>query len=833
MNYGMVPPPGHVSTRPHGDTAEKEKRYNELTRGCTTTRSSAVATKRTIVENDYFERDSDDEEEEARKVAKGEESGRRHAKSSDRNGGKQRQDTRKIRKEEEKQTAEEEEEEEDPLDAFMNEINEVADQAKEESLRKESHALNTGEYAGGQMGRDDIEQEDMHESMMRFMDEYVKRHEEEDGEVYEYDEDGNIIWTWKKIIDPLPPIDHANIEYKPFNKNYYVEHDEIKALSPKDVFELRIALDIRVYGNDPPKPVVSFAHFQFDKVLMSSICKASFEKPTQIQAQAVPAALAGRDVLGLAKTGSGKTLAYIWPVICHILEQPELCPNDGPIALVVVPTRELAIQVYNEARKFCVPYNISVVCAYGGGSKYEQQKALEQGAELCICTPGRIIDLVKIEATNFLRTTFLVFDEVDRMFDLGFEPQVKSISEHIRPDRQCLVFSATMKSKIEKLVFHALFNPVKIVCGDVGEANTDVEQAVLVVHDTQAKFNWLLSHIVKFITMGKVLVFVTKKVDAEDVAKKLALRDIDIVLLHGDMHQQERNERITAFRTNKSVLVATDVAARGLDIPEIQNVINFDVARDIDTHVHRVGRTGRAGKRGFAHTLVTEKDADFCAHLVKNFESAGLPVSAELLHVALKCAWYKKEREQQLQGQSNAGGAAGVGFGSGARQRTGLGYTAAPTMMMGQGAGTVAPGLTTMAKASVTNPLGHSSGPSFSQQATITKQIDRAKSLVATGNVKGMDRVSMMRSALKSTFKHSFQAATVTGSDYSLPASDPRPEWKIKLDEQAEKINQCINRQKEQQQQEEVEEGDGEEKVPNSEPTKTDDGQPKRRSRWT
>uniref|UniRef100_A0A915LS29 RNA helicase n=1 Tax=Meloidogyne javanica TaxID=6303 RepID=A0A915LS29_MELJA len=184
---------------------------------------------------------------------------------------------------------------------------------------------------------------------------------------------------------------------------------------------------------------------------------------------------------------------------------------------------------------------------------------------------------------------------VDRMFDLGFEAQVKSISDHIRPDKQCLVFSATCKPKIEKLIMHVLYNPIKILCGDIGE-NTCVQQQIIVLSNQEMKYEWLFRNIVNFITMGKVLIFVTKKADAEDVSKKLALRDLETVLLHGDMHQQERNERITSFRTNKSVLVATDVAARGLDIPEIRNVINFDVSRDIDTHIHRIGRTGRAGK---------------------------------------------------------------------------------------------------------------------------------------------------------------------------------------------------------------------------------------------
>ncbi|CAK5094610.1 unnamed protein product [Meloidogyne enterolobii] len=180
------------------------------------------------------------------------------------------------------------------------------------------------------------------------------------------------------------------------------------------------------------------------------------------------------------------------------------------------------------------------------------------------------------------------------MFDLGFEAQVKSISDHIRPDKQCLVFSATCKPKIEKLIMHVLYNPIKILCGDIGE-NTCVQQQIIVLYNQEMKYEWLFRNIVNFIT---ILIFVTKKADAEDVSKKLALRDLETVLLHGDMHQQERNERITSFRTNKSVLVATDVAARGLDIPEIRNVINFDIARDIDTHIHRIGRTGRAGKKG-------------------------------------------------------------------------------------------------------------------------------------------------------------------------------------------------------------------------------------------
>uniref|UniRef100_A0A915LCN1 RNA helicase n=1 Tax=Meloidogyne javanica TaxID=6303 RepID=A0A915LCN1_MELJA len=591
----------------------------------------------------------------------------------------------------------------------------------------EEHVINTGDFTGGQEGRDDIEQEDMQESM---------------------------------------------IKYKPFEKNFYSEHPDIADLTLQQAFELRITLDIRVYGQNIPKPVVSFGHFQFDKPIMNLIVKNEFEKPTPIQAQAVPAALSGRDVLGLAKTGSGKTLAYIWPTIVHIMNQEELAPGDGPIALIVVPTRELAIQVYNEAKRYTSLYNIALVCAYGGGSKYEQKKALENGAELVIGTPGRIIDLVKIEATNFLRTTFLVLDEVDRMFDLGFEAQVKSISDHIRPDKQCLVFSATCKPKIEKLIMHVLYNPIKILCGDIGE-NTCVQQQIIVLYNQEMKYEWLFRNIVNFITMGKVLIFVTKKADAEDVSKKLALRDLETVLLHGDMHQQERNERITSFRTNKSVLVATDVA----------------------------------GHQGSAYTLVLEKDSEFCAHLIENLKSSDQEklISNELEQIALKCQWYAKrqEKEKNLNG-GKVTDAAGNYIGINQfkpKERPGFGLKKTPTTSGGFG----------LEGGSSGGGGGGGSSSILQNQPSITKQIARAKTLVGSGGAAGMNKIDIMRSALKGTFKHSFQPSSTDEFHSRLGASDPRPEWKIKLEEQAERINREIKEKQEEEEKAKNEEGKGEE----------------------
>ncbi|KAA3672126.1 ATP-dependent RNA helicase DDX42 [Paragonimus westermani] len=296
--------------------------------------------------------------------------------------------------------------------------------------------------------RDDIEQEDEVESYMRFMEEnpHLGLAADEDEEVYEYDAEGNIIGAEKKMIDPLPPIDHSTINYSPFAKNFYVEHEDISKLDDMKVAELREKLGIRVSGPSPLRPVCAFAHLRFDEPLLEAIRKAGFTKPTPIQAQAVPLAMAGRDVIGIGKTGSGKTAAFLWPAIIHIMDQPPLKLGDGPICVICAPTRELAQQIYSEAKKLARVYNLTVVCAYGGGSLWEQQKACEAGCEILICTPGRLIDLVKKKSTNLRRVTYLVFDEADKMFNLGFDATVDSAS--YRPTEEELEGKKPLKEDV-------------------------------------------------------------------------------------------------------------------------------------------------------------------------------------------------------------------------------------------------------------------------------------------------------------------------------------------------------------------------------------------------
>ncbi|NXN28397.1 DDX42 helicase, partial [Nycticryphes semicollaris] len=552
----------------------------------------------------------------------------------------------------------------DPLEAFMAE-----DQAARDMKRLEDKDKEKKNVKGI---RDDIEEEDDQEAYFRYMAENptagVVQEEEEDN--LEYDSDGNPIAPSKKIIDPLPPIDHSEIEYPPFEKNFYDEHEEITSLTPQQVVELRHKLNLRVSGAAPPRPGSSFAHFGFDEQLMHQIRKSEYTQPTPIQCQGVPVALSGRDMIGIAKTGSGKTAAFIWPMLIHIMDQKELEPGDGPIAVIVCPTRELCQQIHSECKRFGKAYNLRSVAVYGGGSMWEQAKALQEGAEIVVCTPGRLIDHVKKKATNLQRVTYLVFDEADRMFDMGFEYQVRSIASHVRPDRQTLLFSATFRKKIEKLARDILIDPIRVVQGDIGEANEDVTQIVEIFPSGPSKWNWLTRRLVEFTSSGSVLLFVTKKANAEELANNLKQEDHSLGLLHGDMDQSERNKVISEFKKKGiPILVATDVAARGLDIPSIKTVINYDVARDIDTHTHRIGRTGRAGEKGVAYTLLTPKDSNFAGDLVRNLEGANQHVSKELLDLAMQNPWFRKSRFKGGKGKKLNIGGGGLGY----RERPGLG----------------------------------------------------------------------------------------------------------------------------------------------------------------
>ncbi|XP_017862220.1 PREDICTED: ATP-dependent RNA helicase DDX42 [Drosophila arizonae] len=626
---------------------------------------------------------------------------------------------------------------EDPLEQFMAGIKQ---QVEKEKVRATDPQQKTNVAPLEKKGvRGDIDDEDDEESYYRYMEENPNagmRDEGSDQEI-DYDEDGNpIAPPKKKDIDPLPPIYHSEIEYEPFERNFYTPHEDIAQLDEEQVRELRHTLGVKVSGAQPPKPVTSFGHFGFDDQLLKAVRKAEYTQPTPIQAQAVPAALSGRDIIGIAKTGSGKTAAFIWPLLTHLMDQRELRAGDGPIGLILAPTRELSLQIYNEAKKFGKVYNINVVCCYGGGSKWEQSKALEQGCEIVVATPGRMIDMVKMKATNLRRVTFLVLDEADRMFHMGFEPQVRSICNHVRPDRQTLLFSATFKKRIERLARDILTDPVRIVQGDLNEANQDITQHVYVFPNPLQKWNWLLCHLVKFLSEGAVLVFVTKKADAETVANNLLVKEYNCLLLHGDMDQADRNKVITQFKRKEcDILVATDVAARGLDIPHIRNVVNYDIARDIDTHTHRIGRTGRAGEKGNAYTLVTDKDKEFAGHLVRNLEGADQTVPDDLMELAMKSSWFRSSRFKQGKGRKPVNNFMGLGY----RERSG-----------NAGGGSGGAGASAGAASKTKGPLGEST-----------------KSL--SGGGPATDRYSAIRQAFRSQYSSQFRASSDRTWEQTVP----------------------------------------------------------------
>eukprot|EP00741_Cyanophora_paradoxa_P015628 tig00020903_g15085.t1 len=534
-------------------------------------------------------------------------------------------------------------EEDDPLEAFMAEIKSMS---KKEDAEKKKQA----EVLKKQKSLDEVHDPFEHLPASKDTSAAADADVDSDEEVYKAakeadanDDDDDE--TKRGQIAPLEKVDHSTIQYEEFEKCFYEECEEIAKMTEAEVHEVRRSLDVRVSGTEVPRPISKFDQCGFDKILMAAISKQGYEKPTSIQAQAIPALLSGRDVLGVAKTGSGKTAAFILPMIMHIMDQRELEKGEGPIGIVLVPTRELAEQIYVEARKFSKGHGIRVAAVFGGASKHEQFKTLRQGAEIVIATPGRLIDIVKMKGTNFHRTTYVVLDEADRMFDMGFEYQVRSIVSSCRPDRQTMLFSATFKRNVELLCRDILTDPTKITVGQAGEANADVRQVVDVLNDHSDKWGWLIARLRTFISLGNVLVFVSTKQGAEELSKNLVQNGFPAAAIHGDLQQWERSEVVKMIKNNTlPILVATDVAARGLDIKSIKTVVNFDVARDHDTHTHRIGRTGRAGATdGTAYTLIIKEEGKHAPGLIKSLESAGQPVPAALTELAGNRRYHGKE----------------------------------------------------------------------------------------------------------------------------------------------------------------------------------------------
>ena len=419
-----------------------------------------------------------------------------------------------------------------------------------------------------------------------------------------------------------------------FEKNFYVEVPAVAGMTAEEVEAYRRRREITVEGNDVPKPVRDFRDVGFPEYVLQEITKAGFTEPTPIQSQGWPMALKGRDLIGIAETGSGKTLAYLLPAIVHVNAQPILAPGDGPIVLVLAPTRELAVQIQQETTKFGASSKIKSTCIYGGVPKGPQVRDLQKGVEIIIATPGRLIDMMESHHTNLRRVTYLVLDEADRMLDMGFEPQIKKIVSQIRPDRQTLYWSATWPKEVELLARTFLFDPYKVIIGSEElKANHAICQHVEILSESQ-KYNKLVNLLEDIMDGSRILVFMDTKKGCDQITRQLRMDGWPALSIHGDKSQAERDWVLSEFKSGKSpIMTATDVAARGLDVKDVKYVINYDFPGSLEDYVHRIGRTGRAGATGTAYSFFTAANARFAKDLISILVEAGQKVSPELANM--------------------------------------------------------------------------------------------------------------------------------------------------------------------------------------------------------
>lgn len=432
----------------------------------------------------------------------------------------------------------------------------------------------------------------------------------------------------------LPKVDHNKVEYTPFRKQFYIEVPELAKRTKEEVAAYRVELEnIKIKGKHCPSPIKTWAQCGLATKILDIMRKSNYEKPTPIQAQAIPAIMSGRDLIGIAKTGSGKTLAFLLPMLRHVLDQPPLQNDDGPIVVILTPTRELALQIHNECRKFCKVLKLWSVCVYGGTGISEQIADLKRGAEIVVCTPGRMIDMLAANSgrvTNLRRTTYLVLDEADRMFDMGFEPQVMKIISNTRPDRQTVLTSATFPRQMEALARKILTKPVEVQVGGRSIVCRDVHQSVMVIEDHQ-KFFKLLELLGIYYQQGSVLVFVERQEAADALIRDLMKSSYSCMALHGGMDQFDRDSTISDFKNGSTkILVATSVAARGLDVKHLILVINYDCPNHYEDYVHRCGRTGRAGNKGFAYTFITPEQTRLVGDIIKALELSGGHIADEV-----------------------------------------------------------------------------------------------------------------------------------------------------------------------------------------------------------
>jgi ATP-dependent RNA helicase DDX5/DBP2 len=429
----------------------------------------------------------------------------------------------------------------------------------------------------------------------------------------------------------LECVDWSRENVETTRKDFYAEPLSVANRSEAEVRAFREKNNITVASRRPFNPILSFAESPYSQDIQRVFQDLNFSAPTPIQSQCWPIALSGSDLIGIASTGSGKTLAFLLPALLHVRGQPKLT-IEGPRALVMAPTRELAQQIEQEFQRFRSVFSLRCVCVYGGSPKEYQRREIQSGAQLIIATPGRLIDFMKEGSINLRQVTFLVMDEADRMLDMGFEPQIRAIVGHIRKDRQTLMWSATWPTEVQTLAREFLIEPVYVKVGEELAANHKIAQFIELVTEDR-KFETLQRVLKAMCTEGtRILIFTETKRGCEQLCQQLSSQGFKVCAIHGDKAQVARNSALRDFKSGSvNVMVATDVAARGLDVKGVSCVVNFDFPGQIADYIHRIGRTARGGAKGTAISFFTPKNLRLASALIEVLEEAAQRVPEQLL----------------------------------------------------------------------------------------------------------------------------------------------------------------------------------------------------------
>jgi ATP-dependent RNA helicase DDX3X len=410
---------------------------------------------------------------------------------------------------------------------------------------------------------------------------------------------------------------NARTEQELFNQ----EHQQVAGINFDKYDDIPVEVSVGC-----PEPYTEFTDETVGKSLMKNLVLSKYLKPTPVQKYSIPIGLSGGDMMACAQTGSGKTAGFLFPVIAMLLKHGPLPEPENAgrgratycSALVLAPTRELASQIHDEALKFCYCTGIRSVCVYGGANIKQQQDQLDMGGDLIVATPGRLVDLIERGPVKLDIVRFLVLDEADRMLDMGFEPQIRRIvkEEGMNTERQTFMFSATFPVPIQRLASDFMQDYIFLAVGRVGAASKDVTQRIEYV-EQHHKIDFVVDFLSR-LPQGLVLVFVETRRSADHLEEVLCRENFPASSIHGDKSQREREDALRLFKSGRHpILVATDVAARGLDISNVTQVINFDMPSNIDDYVHRIGRTGRVGNIGNALSMFNEKNGNIARELAE------------------------------------------------------------------------------------------------------------------------------------------------------------------------------------------------------------------------